>query len=842
MIKQLTTRFRLSLGLSGLLVSLLLLAILLGLVPDRKSAVRKGRAALAEAIAIRNSKFLSRADAQQFAATIELIVERNPELLSAAMRRDDGTAMFVVGEHDIHWRPMTGEYSTDTQVEVPIFSGEQKWGQLELRFIDISDASWFSILQLPVAPLIVFMGAGSLLVFYFYLGKMLQHLDPSRAIPTRVRSALDTMAEGLLVIDLKGRIVLANESFAEIIDKPADKLMGHKMMNLAWQADDGSDLAPADAPWVRSLVEGELQRNIVVHLHDEQDQRRTFMCNCSPVLGAGGKHGGVLVSLDDVTQLEEKKVELTKAKAEAEQANHAKTAFLANMSHEIRTPMNAILGFTEVLRRDYEHSEKKRREHLNTIHSSGQHLLALINDILDLSKVESGRLELELMRCSPHQVVAEVMAVLRVKANEKQIALEYQPDDQLPETIITDPCRLRQTLINLVGNAIKFTDRGSVTIQARLATASNQPQLALAVVDTGIGISPEFLDKIFEPFAQADGSVTRQYGGTGLGLAISRRFAHALGGKLTVTSEPGKGSTFSLQVDTGSLEGVPRLAAEQARNIRVQDTQTEASSVTLRPSRILVVDDGPENRELLNLVLKQVGVHVETAENGKQAVELALHQPYDVILMDMQMPIMDGYTAARVLREQGYDKSIVALTANAMKGDEEKCLDAGCSGFLPKPIDLDRLFQTLAEALGGEPSAQQPVATIGQRSEPDMDSTEKAGDCAVSDDSPLISTLPTHKPQFAAIVKKFVVRLDEQLNAMQQALDTNDLPQLAKLAHWLKGSGGNVGFDDFTEPARELEQFARQGDQQGSAGMLVHLRGLAARIALADNETAELTS
>jgi CheY-like chemotaxis protein/HPt (histidine-containing phosphotransfer) domain-containing protein len=480
---------------------------------------------------------------------------------------------------------------------------------------------------------------------------------------------------------------------------------------------------------------------------------------------------------------------------------------------------------------------------LNTIHSSGQHLLALINDILDLSKVESGRLELELVRCSPHQVVAEVLTVLRVKANEKKIDLQYEPEDQLPETILTDPARLRQTLINLVGNAIKFTDQGSVRVKARLAADNDRPLLAFDVVDTGIGISREALDKIFDPFAQADGSVTRRYGGTGLGLAISRRFADALGGSLTATSEPGKGSVFTLLIDAGSLDGVPTIGAEEARNIKIQDAQTETVPAALPPSRILVVDDGAENRELLTLVLSQVGVKVETADDGKRAVEMAIARPYDVILMDMQMPIMDGYTAATVLRDQGYEQPIIALTANAMKGDEDKCLEAGCSGFLPKPIDMDRLFQTLAEVLGGERPAQRPDTAVAQPSEtaPAVDTATNGtltGGGMAGNDSPLKSTLPTHKPQFATIVQKFVVRLDEQLSAMEAALECYDLEALAKLAHWLKGSGGSVGFDAFTEPARELEQLTKGGNKDGAAAMVAHLRGLAARIVVEDGAAA----
>ena len=281
-------------------------------------------------------------------------------------------------------------------------------------------------------------------------------------MPPRVRSALDTLAEGLLVIDNEMRIMLANQSFATLVGAGADELMGTRVAVLPWVG------AASEFPWQAVMRDGTSHRGVMMHLRDAHSTVRTFSVNCSPILGDQGKHRGVLASFDDVTQLEQKEIELRKSKDAAEGANRAKSEFLARMSHEIRTPMNAILGFADVLRRGYEENEVERQEYLETIHSSGQHLLELINDILDLSKIEAGKLEIELDRCSPHRLICEVVSVLSVRAEQKGVGLEFHWDGLAPESIETDRTRLRQVLTNLVGNAIKFTEKGSVSLVARL--------------------------------------------------------------------------------------------------------------------------------------------------------------------------------------------------------------------------------------------------------------------------------------------------------------------------------------------------------------------------------------
>lgn len=416
------------------------------------------------------------------------------------------------------------------------------------------------------------------------------------------------------------------------------------------------------------------------------------------------------------SEVERRSAALREAVQHAELANRSKTEFLANMSHEIRTPMTAILGYAENLL-EASLSREERLTAVNIIRRNGQHLLELINDILDLSKIEAGRLEPEFVQCAPRHVVAEVFALMQLRAEPKNLKWSADFEGPIPETIKTDPLRLRQILINLVGNAIKFTQAGEV----RLAVSwPSDPQfearhhgrrpLRFEITDTGIGMTREQLDTVFRPFTQADASTTRRYGGTGLGLSISKRLAQILGGDLVATSQPGQGSAFTLTIDTGSIIGVNIIEAREASTKRgTTETQAAAGEKPapenpLSGGNLLLAEDGPDNQRLIAFILRKAGAKVTLAEHGREALELAqranaLGRPFDVILMDMQMPVMDGYEATRLLREAGYGKPIVALTAHALEGDREKCLNAGCDDFTTKPINRQGLITLIAEYL-----------------------------------------------------------------------------------------------------------------------------------------------
>ncbi len=412
--------------------------------------------------------------------------------------------------------------------------------------------------------------------------------------------------------------------------------------------------------------------------------------------------------------------ELLAAKTAAEQANLAKSRFLADMSHEIRTPMTAILGFAELLMSSLDDPEQL--DAAETIHRNGNHLLEIVNGILDLSKIEAGRLEMHPASCSPHRIVANVVSLMRMRAATKGLFLTVHYDGPVPQQIRTDPTRLRQILINLVGNAIKFTDSGGVEIHTSLVEQpGKRPQLRVQVADTGAGIAAEQIDALFAPFAQGTAATACQESGTGLGLAISKRLAHLLGGDITARSTPGRGSTFTVTVDPGPLEGVAMNAPPSGDLLTCLHTSGVASTSNLRlDCRVLLVEDGPDNQRLLSLILRKAGSQVTLAENGLAALQHVRaasaatphpgsspqykadppKPPFDVILMDMQMPVMDGYEATRRLRQSGYSGPILALTAQAMSRDVRRCLEAGCDGHITKPIDREGLLKTIAVYLG----------------------------------------------------------------------------------------------------------------------------------------------
>jgi signal transduction histidine kinase/ActR/RegA family two-component response regulator len=516
--------------------------------------------------------------------------------------------------------------------------------------------------------------------------------------------------DGILAVDGNDKVILFNRRFVEMWSLPPD---------LVQSKDDAPVLR-----WVQGQVaDADAFSEKVRYLYDHRRETsrdeialtngKTFDRYSAPMFGPDDRYYGRVWYFRDVTERKRAEHELIHASHAAEAATRAKSAFLANMSHEIRTPMTAILGFADVLREEIMccsacadhaqcHGRRFGQEAIDTIRRNGEHLLGVINDILDLSKIEAEKFQIDPIRCSAVQVVTEVVSMMRVRAAAKHLELKTELACPLPKTVLTDPLRLRQVLVNLVGNAIKFTDQGEIRLAVRLTSDGGPPRLRFDVTDTGVGMNEEQVGMLFQSFNQVDSSSTRKFGGTGLGLCISKHLAEALGGHIDVRSEPGKGSTFSVTIDPGLLDGIGMIQNAQQALLDRPPTTT-AATPNSRPldGRILLAEDGLDNQRLIGLLLRKAGAQVTAVENGQLAVETALAacdagEPFDLILMDMQMPVMDGYEATRQLRQCGHTVPIVALTAHAMAGDCQKCLAAGCDDYATKPIDRQKLLATVA--------------------------------------------------------------------------------------------------------------------------------------------------
>jgi signal transduction histidine kinase/CheY-like chemotaxis protein len=483
--------------------------------------------------------------------------------------------------------------------------------------------------------------------------------------------------------------------------------------------------------------------------------------------------------------LERQAAELDAARRDSLEASRAKSEFLANMSHEIRTPMAAVMGYADLLL-DPRVVSTERVGHIQTIRRNGEHLLSLVNDILDISKIEAGKMQVESIATSVGNVVAEVASLMRVRATEKNLAFEIEYVGPVPETMRSDPTRLKQILLNLVSNAIKFTEAGSVRILVRCtAPESASPELVVDVVDTGIGMSQEQAARVFAPFSQGDSSTTRRFGGSGLGLVISRRLANLLGGDILVKSAPVKGSVFSLTLPTGTISGTLISTAPSGTVLAPRSVRHVASLPA--SCSILLAEDGHDNQILISTFLTKAGAAVKVVGDGRLAVEEALRaatttKPYDVILMDMQMPVLDGYGAASELRLAGYTGPIVAITAHAMAGDRERCESAGCDDYLTKPVDRAKLVATVARLTSSALSGRVLASTLG-------------------DDD----------PDLQEIVRQFVRDLPDRSSTMLRAAQTSDTETLKRLAHQLKGAGGSYGFPAITEAAAAVENALADG-------------------------------
>ena len=621
--------------------------------------------------------------------------------------------------------------------------------------------------------------------------------DSIRASEAKYRRLYETMRDAFVSVSMDGRIQECNGAYLEILGYDREEIRTLTYLQLTpekWHAMEDEIVAKQILPRGYSDVyEKEYVRKDGTVFPAEL---RTFL-----LTDDSGEPSGMWATVRDITERKRAEESLEQAKRAAEAANRAKSEFLANMSHEIRTPMTAILGFSELLSTP-NLAYEEQREFLQAIRKNGKSLLELINDILDLSRIEADRVILEKVDYPLVQILDEVVPLVRVRAEQRGLSLNVDYKFPLPKTIHTDPIRLRQILVNLVSNAVKFTKQGGVAVTVScLPRDDGTAQIQFAVSDTGIGIPPDRIADLFQPFMQVDGSASREYGGTGLGLAISKRLAEALGGRIEVASEMGKWSTFTLSVDAGSLVGVTLLYAPQSAVAAVEQTDIATHEPPIE-GRVLLAEDVPDIQQVIAHVLRRLGLEVEVAKDGRMACDMAemsrsLGRPYDMILMDIQMAEMNGYEATRWLREHGWKGPIVALTAHAMVGDRQKSLDAGCDDYISKPVTVTGLRHVLARYLSRAVSATESI---------DGDKEAAAAPAGLLDDGLFDAA------KVAEMIASFIADAPRRMGLIEEALAGHDRPLLAELTHQLKGTAGVYGFSQIAEMAGVIHREATEQD------------------------------
>lgn len=524
---------------------------------------------------------------------------------------------------------------------------------------------------------------------------------------------VDNLPVGVFFLTAEDGLTLSNKAGKDIwgeLNKTKQEEFGEYK---AWFADSGKQLSMEDWGAYKSLVFGEntIKRKLKIEAFD--GKIKTLLESSVAIQDEKGRIGGAIVINEDITDREAYEKGLKEAKEQAESANRLKSEFLANMSHEIRTPMNAVLGFAELLKNEVK--DAKLKNFVDGIIISGRNLLGLINDILDLSKIEAGKMTIVPEATDLKKTLQELKIIFDMKAKDKNILYEMSIQEDFPKALLLDEARIKQILFNLIGNAIKFTEKGGVTLRASANESSLNPELIdiiISIEDTGIGIPIEQIEAIFEAFKQMDGQSTRKYGGTGLGLTISKKLSDIMGGRLEVSSEVGRGSIFTL-----TLRGVESAAVDE------ESMMSEEFEITLLGGTTLLVEDIPTNRAVVKGFLNLHGIRIIEAENGKIGVEAAMKYMPDVILMDMQMPIMDGYEATKLLKSHPDTKHIpiLALTASTMREQKEE-IKAICDGYLQKPIDSKTLIAELSRFL---PHSKTEVLSKNMTKMPNISADEK---------------------------------------------------------------------------------------------------------------------
>ncbi len=673
----------------------------------------------------------------------------------------------------------------------------------------------------------------------------------------RSRLILDSAGEGIFGVDVRGKITFVNEAAKQLLGYTDAEMLGQVVHDLIHHSHaDGSPYLAETCAMSHSYSHGEPSHRSDEVLWRKDGSFFPVEYSATPMRSERGLVTGAVVVFRDITVRRQMESELITAKESAETATEAKSDFLANMSHEIRTPMNGILGMAHLALRT--ELTPKQRDYVVKIERSSEQLLSIINDILDFSKIEAGRLVLEKIDFRMEEVLDNLSTLLGGRASEKGLEFLFDSDPRIPAVLVGDPLRLGQILINLASNAVKFTERGQVVIRSRLLQAQGPTvRVRFEVQDTGIGLAAEEKDRLFQAFTQADTSTTRKFGGTGLGLAICRRLVGLMEGEIGVESEPGKGSTFwfdaclqASQEPVGTLPTNPPKAddlAEAAGGVDPAEASGAEPSVVaaglspapqpvtcpLSGTRLLVVEDNAINQQITQEILQARGAEVILADNGRVALERLRQVRCDLVLLDVQMPEMDGYRAAAAIRADPLLKRlpVIAITAHAMPADRERCLAAGMNDYVTKPIDPDLLTETVLRWLPSEPESEDVAPSSPEAAGAGEESAVPAvqlnappaepGAPSASPREGLRKGFPTHlagirlaeglrrlggsQEVYSRLLQEFARDQGAILDQIQEALDTGDIKSAVVYAHSLKGSAGNLALPELAKTAGALE-------------------------------------
>jgi PAS domain S-box-containing protein len=615
----------------------------------------------------------------------------------------------------------------------------------------------------------------------------------------KYRSIIDNMNLGLLEVDTEENIIFANQCFCDMSGYELDELLGKRAAQIFAKGENIELMDQKNEERKRGTPDA---YEIVVK--NKRGQVRWWLVSGAPRYTDQGELVGSIGIHLDITDQKQLEIELTAAREQAEQSTRSKEVFLANMSHEIRTPMNAILGMSNQLAKSP--LTKKQLFYLDAINAASENLLVIINDILDLSKIEAGKLSLEKIAFEPKAVIKRAIQALNHKAEEKGLALTNSIlDERVSEVMLGDPYRLNQVLLNIISNAVKFTEKGGVDIKLEVINdGKNSQTVQITVKDTGIGMDEKFRKSLFEKFSQEDASVTRQYGGTGLGMSICRQLIELMDGEIFVESEKGSGTTMSFVVTfpRGKVEDLP------SREIFVADEKM------LVGKKILVVDDNEMNRLLATTILGNYGAETFESENGQESVEFLAANAVDLVLMDIQMPVMNGFDAARYIREHiSKDLPMIALTANAIKGDNEKCVEAGLNSYLAKPFKEEDLMKMIAGMLHTNPS-------FNTQKKVEMVVTEEP-EPVLYDITELKAISRGNEGFINKMLKMFVEQIPVHIMEMKEKCEQKQYITVGEIAHRIKPTIDNMGIVASKTIIREIEKMGKANQDDGNLAALI---------------------